>query len=35
MNVPSAVAISVAITAISTLLVSALDRSGSANGCAQ
>src|SRR3954463_11230519 len=35
MNVPSAVAISVASRAISTEVVSALDRSGSENGCSQ
>ncbi len=35
MNVPSAVAIAVEISAISTLLVSAFARSGSANGSAQ
>ena len=35
MNVPSAVAIAVEISAISTELVSALARSGSANGCSQ
>src|SRR3954451_11801399 len=35
MKVPSAVAIAVEISAISTELVSALDRSGSANGCCQ
>ena len=33
MNVPSAVAIAVEISAISTELVSAFARSGSANGC--
>ncbi len=35
MNVPSAAAIAVEMSAISTLLVSALARSGSANGSAQ
>ena len=35
MNVPSAVAIAVEISAISTELVNAFARSGSANGCAQ
>ena len=35
MNVPSAVAIRVEISAISTELVSAFARSGSANGCSQ
>src|SRR3954468_4095998 len=35
MKVPSAVAIAVEISAISTEFVSALARSGSANGCAQ
>src|SRR3954451_18725273 len=35
MKVPSAVAIAVEISAISTLLVSACERSESANGCCQ
>ena len=35
MNVPSAVAIAVEISAISTEFVSAFARSGSANGCCQ
>ena len=35
MNVPSAVAISVEIAAISSEFLSAVARSGSANGCAQ
>ncbi len=35
MKVPSTTAISVEMIAISTELISALDRSGSANGCCQ